>query len=285
MTVPVERRHVLVVAIDGVRADERRAATTPALDAIEQTGFLTDVRVDERNPTISGPVWATVASGVYGAEHGIRDNDLRGNRLDEFPDVLTRVRQEVPGATTFAAASWPQLVSSDHGGPIFAGGGFLPNNPAGQGEQPEAIAVMDAEATVRTCDELRTADHAVLFSYIMLPDAVGHAEGVTPRYRSAIEWSDGQLARMLTAIDERLSRTEEEWTVIVVTDHGHLDEGHHGGESEEERSAWIAASGPGITADSGTRVDHADIPVHILRRFDIPIDPAWGLAGVDFGGR
>ena len=95
----------------------------------------------------------------------------------------------------------------------------------------------------------------------------------------------GVLLMLQTAVDEGLSRAEEEWTVIVVTDHGHLDEGHHGGDSDEERSAWIAAAGPGIGADFGRGVDHADIPVHILRRLDVPIDPAWQLDGVDFGQR
>ena len=34
--------------------------------------------------------------------------------------------------------------------------------------------------------------------------------------------------------------------MIVVTDHGHVDEGGHGGNTEVERTAWIAAFGPGI---------------------------------------
>jgi hypothetical protein len=33
---------------------------------------------------------------------------------------------------------------------------------------------------------------------------------------------------------------------VVVTDHGHLDEGGHGGREPEVATAWAAAAGPGI---------------------------------------
>src|SRR5512146_3206346 len=34
--------------------------------------------------------------------------------------------------------------------------------------------------------------------------------------------------------------------VVVVTDHGHLDEGGHGGREPKVTTAWAAAAGPGI---------------------------------------
>ena len=34
--------------------------------------------------------------------------------------------------------------------------------------------------------------------------------------------------------------------MVVVTDHGHLDEGGHGGREPEVATAWAAAAGPGI---------------------------------------
>ena len=36
------------------------------------------------------------------------------------------------------------------------------------------------------------------------------------------------------------------WTIVVVTDHGHLDRGGHGGREPEVATAWAAAAGPGI---------------------------------------
>jgi predicted AlkP superfamily pyrophosphatase or phosphodiesterase len=282
------RRHVLVIGIDGVRADVLRSAHVPHITAIGDAGFWEDVRVDERNPTISAPVWATVASGVHRDRHGIDDNDLRGHRLDQYPDFLSRIRAHDPVVTTFAAAAWAPLVSDVSGGPVFAPGGFRPDLPAGIEDGTDdaaltAIAVMDEVVTSRTARELLARDHAAVFAYLLLPDMIAHAEGVTDRYREAIERADEQVGVLLAAIAARPDRVSEEWTVIVATDHGHRDEGHHGGDTDAERTAWIAASGPDIDTASGTGVTHADIAVHTLQALGIIVPE--GLDGRVFGTR
>lgn len=283
MPVPVRRRHVLVVGMDGVRADTVHQANTPSLDALAGAGFAATVRVDDRNPTISGPVWSTVATGVYAEQHGVQDNDLSANRYDTYPDFLSRIRSHHPWASTFVAGAWGPVATSALGGPIFAGGGYRPalHNAADEGTLGE-IATMDEAVTARTARELLLGEHAATFCYLLLPDMVGHHEGVTKDYRRAVETCDGQLAVLLAAIQARPERIHEEWTVIVATDHGHRDAGHHGGDSPAERNAWIVASGPGITAASGQRVDHADIPIHILNRFEVPLADGEHLQGREF---
>lgn len=277
------RQHVLVVAWDGVRDDERRAAATPHLDALAARGFLSTVRVDARNPTISGPVWSTVATGVYSDAHGVRDNDFRGHRYREHPDFITRLLEARPEATAFAAGQWPPLFTATDGGPLFPRGAYRPA-PGVLIEDGPTLLALDEATTGRCAAELLTRDHALVFAYLVLPDMVGHDQGVTPLYRAAIETCDDQLGVLLAAIAARPGRAQEEWTVIVLTDHGHRDEGHHGGDSDEERLAWIAASGPGITAASGRGVDHADVAAHVLAVLGVDV-PAGAMLGVPFGTR
>jgi len=274
-------KHVLIVGWDGVRDDERRAAPTPNLDRLAARGFDATVRVHEKNPTISGPVWTTVATGVHSDRHGVRHNDLRPYDRAALPDVLTRVRRAFPGATTFAAAGWAPLVTLDSGGPLFADG-YYPVVPDGA-DKLAAIAAMDADVVARTVSELRDRDHVAVFSYLGLPDEIGHAEGVTARYRAEIETCDTYLGSLLETIDARSSRADEDWLIVVTTDHGHRDAGHHGGNSDEERSAWLVAAGPGIDASSGRGVDHADIPVAALAFLGVATDGE--LAGRPFGSR
>jgi arylsulfatase A-like enzyme len=262
-------RHVLIMGWDGVRDDERRAARTPNLDALAARGFAASVRVHEKNPTISGPVWTTVATGVYSDRHGVRDNDLRPYDPARLPDVLTHVRRAIPSATTFAGATWAPLVTTSAGGPVFAEFGFHPGWPAG-GIGVDAIAAMDAAVVQRTVVELTERDHTAIFSYLEITDAVGHAEGVTARYRASIETCDEQLGTVLAAIESRPGRASEDWLVVVTTDHGHLDEGNHGGDTDEERSAWLVAAGPGVDSSSGAGVDHADVAVTVLDFLGVP---------------
>ncbi|MFC0676117.1 alkaline phosphatase family protein [Brachybacterium hainanense] len=261
--------HVLIVGWDGVRDDVRRSEATPHLDSLAERGFARTVRVHPKNPTISGPVWSTMATGVYSDRHGVRDNDFTGSRYDEHPDLLTLLRAARPGASTFAAGEWPPLFTEHSGGPLFEGG-YRP--PLGDQAEIPGIAAIDEATTGRVAAELLTADHAAVFSYHVLPDMVGHDQGVTDLYRAAIRTCDAQLGVLLAAIEARPRRGEEEWTVIVLTDHGHRDAGHHGGDSDEEREAWIVAAGPGIDESSGDGVDHADVMAHALTTLGVAVD-------------
>ena len=54
-------------------------------------------------------------------------------------------------------------------------------------------------------------------------DKAGHAYGFTaetPEYLAEIEEKDGQVKLLLEAIERRPTRSEEEWLVVVTTDHG-----------------------------------------------------------------
>lgn len=270
---------------DGVREDVVRAVRTPELDALAARGFHSAVRVHAANPTVSGPVWSTVATGVYRDQHGVHDNAFHGNAFDRYPDVLTRVRESLLGSTTYAAAAWAPLVETASGGPLFGGGGYRPPLPIGV-EDTDAlhlIAVMDEAVLGRVANELLHRDHAAVFCYQLMPDMVGHTEGVTDRYRAAVETCDEHLGVLLAAIEARPGRAREDWTIIVLTDHGHLDAGDHGGDSDEERTAWIAAEGPGIPPGNIPVVDHADVLPHVLAALGLPADES--LPGYPFGTR
>nr|WSX49040.1 alkaline phosphatase family protein [Streptomyces sp. NBC_00974] len=123
------------------------------------------------------------------------------------------------------------------------------------------------------------------FVYLGSPDETAHFLGCGPEYRAAVETSDRRLGLLLAALDERTARADEEWTVIVVTDHGHREEGGHGGRSVLERTAWIAACGPDITrgADPGP-LRHADVAAHVYHALGIPLDHHWTLDGRPFPG-
>ena len=75
---------------------------------------------------------------------------------------------------------------------------------------------------------------------------MGHVAGAGTVYREAARTADRRVGRLLEAVSCRPSRERESWTIVVVTDHGHLDRGGHGGREPEVATAWAAAAGPGI---------------------------------------
>src|SRR4029077_17164520 len=56
-------------------------------------------------------------------------------------------------------------------------------------------------------------------------DFAGHAPGSGAAYRAALQAADQRVGRLVAAVRTRPSGPEEDWTIVVVTDHGHLDEG------------------------------------------------------------
>src|SRR5882724_9218862 len=246
------------VVIVEVRFDFLGPDTAPSVWALGQAGFLAQVPVDEATPTWSGPCWATIATGSGVAGHGITGNDLTGHRLAEHPDFVTRAtRAGLP--TLLAVSGWPPLALAADGGPLFAEASTreftavprtgLAWDAADEASREDGLAAWDAadEAiTARAAAILAGQAPRVSFVYLGAVDFAGHATGSGTTYRAVLLAADQRIGRLAAAVRSRPSGPEEDWTIVVVTDHGHLDEGGHGGREPEVTTAWAAAAGPGI---------------------------------------
>lgn len=273
---------VLVVGIDGVRYDLLRELPTPHLDSVAETGFLTPVEIDPGTPTMSGPCWATIATGVGPAKHGIWGNNFTGHRLEAFPDFATRLARG-DGRRTFVTGGWAPLMIQQDGGALFRAPGRLSFiTPADH--SPKAWDDCDEQVTAEAEHVLAASDPEASFVYLGAVDETGHSLGCGNEYREAVVRADERLGRLLAAVRSRPSYATEAWTVIVVTDHGHVDAGGHGGDTPEERTAWLACTGPQFTPGRpvGT-VRHADVAAQVYASLGRPIDPHWTLDGRPFG--
>ncbi|MFD0637849.1 alkaline phosphatase family protein [Catenulispora yoronensis] len=290
---------VLVIGIDGVRLDVLRDARvgTPHLDAIAAAGFLAPVWIEEGTPTWSGPCWATIATGVSAAKHGVLHNVFPDHNLATYPDFLTLA--SLSGKRTYlSVGSWEPLATSACGGPLFGAPDRLTFTSYGKDcERGDEAATVDAER------ELVAADYDVAFVYLGDVDQTGHDFGVGAEYVAAVERADARVGRLMAALWSRPGYGEENWTVIVVTDHGHVDGGGHGGDSAVERTAWIAACGPGIGVGDGVgdedgvgvgveggvgvevlTLRHVDVAAHVYEAVGLAGEMAGlGLEGKAFG--
>ncbi|MER7958057.1 HAD-IA family hydrolase [Streptomyces sp. NPDC096030] len=280
MHLAARRRRVLVVGIDGVRLDVLRRLATPHLDALAADGFLAPVVVEPGTPTMSGPCWATIVTGVTVDKHAVWSNDFSGNRLAVFPDFTTRLRDA--GRRTYVAAAWEPLMTVANGGPLFRAPGRV-THVAPSADDCDGWEEADELITAEAERVLTEYDPEASFVYLGAVDETAHILGCGEEYERAAVRADERLGRLLAAVRGRPSSTEEAWTFIVVTDHGHRDEGGHGGRSELERTAWIACAGPDVPA--GARVDglrHQDVAAQVFASLDHPVDSHWTLDGRPF---
>jgi hypothetical protein len=231
--------HVLVVGVDGVRFDALSLAPT-----IRSLDVLAPVMIDEGTHSWSGPCWATIATGVPMALHNVVANDFTGHRLASYPDFLT-VATRAGLSTLLAVSGWPPLAVAEGGGPMFAEVSRREFNRVADQYDVAAWDAADEAITVFASSVLASQPPRVSFVYLGAVDINGHVGGVDSRYREAVRAADSRVGRLVAAVRSRASGFGENWTIVVVTDHGHLDEGGHGGREPEVITAWAAVSAAG----------------------------------------
>lgn len=276
-------RKVLVIGIDGIRPDVLAEVPTPNLDALAADGMFSN-QAQTRPPTVSGPGWSSMLIGVWPEKHGVVNNEFEGKQYDRYPDFLTRIEQVRTDLETFAAVDWLQLGADTLGGPLISDAvdvkhvfdGYTLTWPGGDS------AVVDV-----TAQHLRDADPDAAFAYLGNPDETSHETGsIGEEYRAAIALADRHAGMLIDAIRARPTYAQEDWLILVSTDHGRRPDGGHGGDSLEERTIFYIASGPSARrgmADATPEI--VDVAVTALAHLGIPIEPAWELDGKVVGLR
>ena len=123
------------------------------------------------------------------------------------------------------------------------------------------------------------ADVDLTFVHLSQCDAAGHAgDYASEPYRASIEAADALIGELLDAIDARATRREEQWLVIVTTDHGgRSDAGEHADNTDPlVRTIPLIVSADGILPN---RIDLSrsslyDVAPTVLAWLGLPLDEA-----------
>ncbi|WP_327321165.1 alkaline phosphatase family protein [Streptomyces sp. NBC_01210] len=271
---------VLVVGMDGLRHDRIMDADAPNMKQMMDDGtFGTSLLYCPPYESGSGAPgaktnsdagWSTVATGVWPDKHGItHELTEEEGHFDEYPGFMPNLEDIRPSLSTFSALDWLPLDDrhlDDYG--LYTSG-------------VDAKIVMDTEDQGLEQDtELADAAESVLlnqnpdaaFVYFSAPDLNGHEFGVgSQQYLDAIHATDAHLGALIEAIEDRGTYDDENWTVIVTTDHG-MDGYSHGTCAIEDRRTFVLATGPDI--DAGARpVDTrpTDVAATVYQHLGIPL--------------
>ncbi|WP_422114717.1 alkaline phosphatase family protein [Brachybacterium sp. UNK5269] len=240
---------ILLLGLDGLRwSIAAEDGLAPHLAAMASDGAFAEMTMPM--PTMSGPGWSTLLTGTRGEDHGVVDNSFVGHRLHGNPDLLSRAFYRDQSTTTFAAGGWPPLVAPGGAGPVVheraeqqrAG---LHRVVARDGET-FGYRTVDGEICDFALYQLRGESAPdVSFVYFCTIDDAGHVYGLQgEEYREAIALTDERVGRITAAVRARAAEHDERWLVAVVTDHGHRDEGGHGGDSDAERASFLLLWSP-----------------------------------------
>lgn len=265
---PTQAR-LLVIGIDGVRTDALLAADTPNIDHLITEGSF-DNRSEVDFVTVSGPGWSSMLTGVWCDKHGVRDNSFDGANYDTYPHFYGRLRALRPELTTVSYAQWPPI-----------------NEQILRNEADFVGLGSDAEVADLTAEALREQDVHVVFAAFDDVDYAGHAccYGATDdSYLQAIETTDDYVGLIVDAMKSRPRFAQENWLVLMTTDHGGSSTSH-GSNIPEHRNTWFLSSGASSApmTPGSTRV--TDVAVTALTHLGVAIRPEWQLDGIAVGFR
>lgn len=264
----VRKPRVLLIGIDGCRPDALLAAEAPHLHKLIHEGAFSD-KAQTGEFTISGPGWASMLTGVWTAKHGVRDNKFENPNLDRYPHFFRRLKQARPGAYTVSLTHWPGIAT------------HIVRDADLSTILPKDSLVLEAALGV-----LREHDPDVLFVHFDEVDGAGHKHGFhpsMPQYLKALAQTDGYVGKLLEGLRARKHFAQEDWLILVSTDHGGSGKSH-GLNIPEHRTIFVLVHGTNVvkgTLDPPPAV--VDVAATALVHLGIPLDPKWELDGKPVG--
>jgi predicted AlkP superfamily pyrophosphatase or phosphodiesterase len=148
----------------------------------------------------------------------------------------------------------------------------------------------DTKATDAAVKHLTEANPDAVFLYFGQVDVAGHAHGfhpTVPQYVEAIERADKLVGRAVAAVKARKTNAQEDWLIVVTSDHGGKGTSHHAGhEVPEILNSFLIVSGPAARRGTlGEQVYLVDAPVTVLAHLGVKAKQEWKLDGRPVGLR
>lgn len=297
------QRKAVFVILDGIPADVLEKLETPILDEISSRGGYTRAFVGglkgtyNESPTISSPGYNHLLTGVWTNKHNVWDNDIEAPNY-HYWNIFRIARNVRPEIKTAVFSSWTDNRTKLVGEGLTAAGGIqldyaydglehdtvrFPHTADRKFmlEIDEAVAKEAARYIVEKGPDLS-------WVYLEFTDDMGHMYGDSPQFYDAVSKADAQVGKIWKSIRERETKLNEEWMIVITTDHGRDAQTglHHGGQSDRERTTWIVTSLNDLNDHFKQTPAVVDIMPSILHFMEILIPPAVReeLDGVPFTG-
>jgi hypothetical protein len=259
---------VLVVGVDGVRPDALLLSDTPTMDMlVRHAAYSYKAHTQLTTKTKSGPGWSSVMTGVDADKHNVDSNlteALEGHNT-LYPSFLQRAHDAL-GTRTAAAAHWVPVLL------------LTPD------EALDEVALGDDKSVTMQMEEfLYEGDFDLHFVHLDDPDAAGHSNGFqvdNELYIEAIENCDTHIHTLIDGILMRPTVAQEDWLIIVTTDHGGNGFDHGGMDSANQTIFLIVAGSTVIPENLPDGVaSHMDVHPTVMDFLGLEPKADWNLDG------
>lgn len=238
---PLTHRVVFVI-IDALRADTSyKSQVMPFLNELRGQGAWATVH--SRSPSYSDPGWSTL---MIGAWPDISDGPAMNTPYDTTPtwtqDNLFSDAHRLGLKTAFSGFYWWKklIPQADVDASFYS-----------QGEDQTA----DREVVDTGLTWVKNEDYQLVLIHMEQVDNAGHLEGGPrdPRWDAAATRADGLLKEIVSSLN--LKRD----TVLIVSDHGQIDRGGHGGQEPITMVEPFVLVGAGVKPGEYPDIQQVDV--------------------------
>ena len=260
--------HVMMVLLDGWRPDVIAAAHTPTIDMMMQdSAYSMEARVEDT--AISGSGHSRFLTGVHRDKHNVHGNSFGDANYQEYPYWFNLLKYERPEMHTAAYHNWLPMANTALD---FSVCGYCVDM---------YVTGSDNSIATQLATDLANQQMDAVTIVIDAPDAAGHGYGFhpsIPQYVAAMNQSDAWLGMIMDAIFARTNYAEEDWMVIISSDHAGSGYGH-GYNIPEHRKVPLIIWGAESLGPIWPAPDSVDIVPTALHHLGVEVRAEWGLDG------
>ncbi|MEP7374458.1 MAG: alkaline phosphatase family protein [Chitinophagaceae bacterium] len=298
------KKAIFIIA-DGIPADVIKKLNLPNFKKIAHQGGFAKALVGgekgaySQTPTISAVGYNSILTGTWVNKHNVWDNDIAAPNY-YYPTIFRLLKTQSPGKKIGIFSSWQdnrtKLVGDgmSETGSIYFDYKFdgleLDTINYPHDKKSDFMHRIDESVTNEAAKTIRENAPDLSWLYLEYTDDMGHMHGDSPEFYKAIGYMDEQVGRILNAIEYRQQNFNEDWLIVVTTDHGRdsATGRNHGGQSAREKGGWILTNGKGLN-DRFIKQQSSivDIMPTIARfmEISIPLDVAREVDGVPLIGK
>lgn len=235
-----KRKKALVIGLDGTRPDAFiKAGGLDLMNYSDNSEFFYSYAGGKRDDgtkqmTFTAAGWTTILTGVWSKDHGVTTN-TKVNKKPEFKTFSQKVIDSKEGRRAAVCAAWEALTEGSTNGDkdVIR---YCPDDGYYTGDYPSKDP-----RVVSKMIELIKDDVDSLFCVIDFTDHTGHKNKFSPADKTYVSEIGRAIEMAKSMIDEAITSSlsqDEDWLIIITTDHGGIGR-MHGGQSLSEKLTFI----------------------------------------------